>query len=318
MSQIEIQVLKQGTPSRNVVSCCFFTMGEAYRSFNQYTGNLKRFVMQSDKLRGFEIRIYTDDTGKDIALKVAEGKTKVSVLHYNCPQFREGKGHMGTFGMFVRFLPLFEDLDIAWVSDIDIPDHFLNMADVTNLIQHKCDVYISTTACYERKAWGRDYTIVAHKFMTRVQFPRALLTRYLNMITEGKLDEKIELINQNNQVSAHKPKPVSDFPYGLDELFLNTYIYNWIIGKNLRVNVSKDYGATWILSKLANKEEHKIILKHYYYPTKQTFLQLKRLVEKRDPPVELGEAACYKDLKTKLPMLKDTFVVDTIIEGKNL
>jgi hypothetical protein len=318
MSQIDIRVLKQGIPSRKVITCCFFTVGEAYRSFNQYIGNLKRFVLQSDKLRGFEVRIYTDDTGKDIALDIAEGNPRVSVLHYDCPQFREGKGHMGMFGTLVRFLPLFEDLDVAWCSDIDIPDYYLDTHLVGKMVEKKCQAYISTDLCYDRKVWGRQYTIIANRFITRVKFPRALLTRYLNMITEGKLDAKIDEINKGNKTSHHSPKPDSKLPYGIDELFLNTYIYNWIINNNIRTILSKNYGAAWIIYKLLTKEESKLLVRYYYFPSKGLFLQLKKIIQEANPGPELNEAACYNELMEELPRLTDSFTVVRMIEGKNL
>jgi len=318
MSQIDIKILKQGISSRKVLTCCFFTMEGAYRNFSQYIGNLKRFLMLSERLHDFEVRIYTDDTGKDIALDVSEGMPKVTVLHYDCPQFREGKGHKGIFGMFVRFLPLFEDLDVAWCSDIDIPDHYINSKEVPDLIKYNCDVYISTSVCYNMKPWGRDYSIIAHKFITQVQFPKALLTRFLNMITEGKLADNIALINKSNQEMSHTKKAISDVPYGLDELFLNTYIYNWISKKNLRALVSTDYGSTRILTSTLKKEHTKLILMHYYYPTQRTFLRLKQLLEKSEPSQELENEDCYKEFMKVIPRLKNSFVVDSIIEGKNL
>lgn len=178
MSQIEISILKQGIPSRKVLTCCFFTVGEAYRDFKQYIGNLRRFAIDSEQLTDFEVRIYTDDTGKDYALEIAAPYPRISVLHYNCPAFRDGKGHSGMFGTLVRFLPMFEDLDIAWCSDIDIPRHYLDPTVLRQMSNQKTDIYINTFICYERKAWARRNTIVVNKFITKIQFPRALLTRF--------------------------------------------------------------------------------------------------------------------------------------------
>jgi len=317
MSQIDIKVLKQGISSRKVITCCFFTMDGAYRNFSQYIGNLKRFLVLTEKLPDFEVRIYTDDTGKDIALEVSEGKPRVSVMHYDCPQFREGKGHKGIFGMFVRFLPMFEDLEVAWCSDIDIPDYYLDSKELNKLVRNNCDVYVSSLICYNMKPWGREYSIIAHKFITRVRFPKALLTRFLNMITEGKLKDTVELINDYNQ-SSNTKKAISEIPYGMDELFLNTYIYNWISKKNLHVLVSMDYGSTRVLMNTLSKEHKYLIAKHYYYPTHQTFAKLKQLLERGEPSKLLGDEECYRNFLKVLPKLKNSFVVDSIIEGKNL
>lgn len=317
MSQIEISILKQGIPSRKVLTCCFFTVGEAYRDFKQYIGNLRRFVIDSEQLSDFEVRIYTDDTGKDYALEIAAPYPRISVFHYNCAAFRDGKGHSGMFGTLVRFLPMFEDLDIAWCSDIDIPRYYLDPVVLKQMSAHKTDIYINTFICYERKAWGRRNTIVVNKFITKIQFPRALMTRFLNMLSDGKLNERLAAINQQN-TSANTPKPLSKVPYGTDELFINTYVYNWIVNKNVRTMLDRDYAAPWLMFKLLSKEHRILIQKYYYYPTYTKFLQIKKILEKAEPDPAVLEEECYKDFLKTLPKLKNSFVARFVINSENL
>ena len=316
MSQIEISILKQGLTSRKVLTCCFFTVGEAYRNFKQYIGNLRRFVIDSEQLTDFEIRIYTDDTGKEYALEIAADFPRVSVLHYNCPSFRDGKGHMGMFGTLVRFLPLFEDLDIVWCSDIDIPSYYLDPILLRQISVSKAEVYISTLICYERKAWGRKNAIVANKFISKVQFPRALLTRFLNMITEGKLSDQFDVMNVQNSAS-NTAKPKSKVPYGTDELFMNTYIYNWIVKRNIRVMLDKDYAAPWLMFQLL-KDERDFVQTYYYRPTHSKFLQVKKLLEKAVPTSVVSEHECYNDFIRTLPKMKSSFVVRHVINSETL
>jgi hypothetical protein len=158
-------------------------MEDAYRSFAKYQFQLKRFLDQVKTL-DYEVRIYTDDTGKDFALKVAK-EPNVSVLHYNCEPFREDKGHVGTFGTLARFLPLFEDHESVWISDIDIPDHYLDD-------KFKGDIKISSYICYERKVYGRKHTILAGKFITRIQFPKVLLTNFIKKLLAGKFKSEVD------------------------------------------------------------------------------------------------------------------------------
>ena len=108
MSQIEIQILKQGTETKKVISGSFFTMKDAYRHKEKYITYLTKFCIFSNK-PGFCSRIYTDDSGKKEALQIAELHSHVSVYHFNCPEFREEVGHIGVFGTLIRFLPLFEE-----------------------------------------------------------------------------------------------------------------------------------------------------------------------------------------------------------------
>jgi hypothetical protein len=318
MSQIEISVLKQGIPSRKILTCCFFTVGEAYRDFKQYIGNLRRFVIDSEQLTDFEVRIYTDDTGKDYALEIAAPYPRISVLHYNCPAFRDGKGHSGMFGTLVRFLPMFEDLDIAWCSDIDIPRHFLDPVLLRQMSQHKAEIYINTYICYERNVRSnRKNSVVANKFITKVQFPRALFTRFLNMIIDGKLTDVLTAINQQNTTN-NTPKPLSKVPYGTDELFINTYVYNWIVSKNLRVMLDRDYSAPWLMFKIISKESRILMQKYYYYPSHSKFLQIKKILEKAEPDTGVTETECYRDFLETLPKLKHGFIVRFLTKSENL
>lgn len=72
MSQIKIQLIKEGIIYPNILSCSFFTMENSYRSFNKYKEQLKRFLKQVEVLKNYELRIYTDNTGKDYALEICE------------------------------------------------------------------------------------------------------------------------------------------------------------------------------------------------------------------------------------------------------
>lgn len=308
MSQIEITILKQGIPSRNVITCCLFTAGDSYRKINEYIGNFKRFLKQTVDMKAFEVRVYTDDTAKNVVLQETSDDPRVTVLHYNCPQFRDGAGHLGMFGALVRFLPMFEDLDTVWCSDIDIPDRYLDLS----LLEKRYDFLISTYSCYERKVWGTKNTILAGRFISRIQFPRALLTLFLNRVSSGKLDEKIEEINSGNV-----RKPRSDFPYGLDEYFLNTYIYNTLKARDSKILVQKDYLDSEVIFKSNIKEDKELLLKYFYFPTHARFLKLKKLFLEY-VPLYLNTHPCYKETLDVLVKAKSDFIVLTSIRGSDL
>jgi len=314
MSQIKITVLKQGKVSRNVISCCYFTMQTAYRSFDKYTISLQEFLGHTQRrLPDFEVRIYTDDTGKDVALQVSKNYPRVSVLHYDCPQFREGKGHIGVFGMFVRFLPHFEDLDVAWCSDIDLPGHYFDREVVKRLEDNSCDVYISNfKKCYERRSWSPKTYIIGNKFITRTQFPRALLTRYLNNLSNGVLNEIVQKLNRSNYL-----KSPSQVPYEIDELFLNTYMTNSMKNNNYRIMIDKEY-RLMALKMVRTKEDDAIFYKHYLNPSYENFLKLKKLLQNGTPREDFKNEQCFKELKEVLPLLKRRSFITVVIDGKDL
>lgn len=236
MSQIDITILKQGLKSEKIFSVSFFTMNDPYRDFTKYQKYLVRFFEYAKVLPDFQVRVYTDDTGSEFALKASADNQQVSIYHFDCPEFRDGKGHIGVFGPMVRFLPLFEKHEIVWISDIDVREWFIDPVFLKQMIKNNCDFSISTFPCYFRKTFSNKYTIIAHRIISRVQLPRALFTRFLTKLNSGELQDKIDMLNVEN-----KGKPPSRVPYCTDELFLNTSVYKWLCNHDLKFYIELDY-----------------------------------------------------------------------------
>jgi hypothetical protein len=287
-------------------------MKDAYRSFEKYERHLQKFLNQTKTyLSGFEVRVYTDDTGKEFALKASEKYPDVSVIHFDCEMFREGHGHIGTFGTLVRFLPLFEEHEYVYISDIDVSDEYLK-----NKVNRE-DITIYTQICYQRKVYGRKYTIVANKFMTSVHMPRALLTRFLNKVSNGEYEKERDALN-----AANKYKPPSPFPYGMDELFINWPVYDWIKKRDYSVNVNIDYADPVILNiiRLHSPKDDEIVLKHYRTGDKKYIPKLKEIFKKN---IQLGleKYPCLKLLDEKLKdprTFKNDFFERIKINSKDL
>jgi hypothetical protein len=286
-------------------------MKDAYRSYEKYERHLQKFLEQAKQfLTNFEVRIYTDDTGKDFALKVAKDPD-VSVLHFDCPQFREGEGHVGTFGTLVRFLPLFEDHKLVWSSDIDIPDKYFSTDFPSG------DFKINTFLCYERKVYGKKYTILAGMFMSRVQLPRALLTRFLNKVSDGGYDNERDALN-----NANTRKPPSPFPYGMDELFLNWSVYEWIKKHDFSVSTTVDFIDPVLLYIIGTQSptDHQIVIKYYKTGDKKYIPKLKEIFKKY---IQLGieKYPCLKLFEEKLKdpkTFKNDFHVRSLLNSSEL
>lgn len=257
MSQIDVIIKKQGRTSNKVLSCSFFTMQDAYRDFEKYQRHLIKFLKQTKNiLKDFEIRIYTDDSAIDFCLEAAQSYDDVSVYEFECSLFKDKIGHIGTFGTLVRFLPLFEpNHELVFISDIDIPEYYLLIPNF------KEDIFYKTMLCYERKVYGREYTILAGTFVSKIQFPKQLLTRFLNK----DLSDWIKALN-----NANKYKPPSKFPYGMDEVFMNTLLYNYIQHKHFKCRIQMLLSMNIITRYTSiTKEEDNIIMKNYYNPNPQ-------------------------------------------------
>jgi len=309
MSQIEIRILKQGTETKKVISCSFFTMRDAYRDLSKYEYSLKKLCYISD-IPGFCLRIYTDDSAKDAALKIAEEYPHVSVYHFDCAEFREGSGHIGTFGTFARFLPMFEKgLDLVWVSDIDVPMWWLDEVPTK-------DFNYKTYVCYDRKVYGRKYTILAGSMVSRITFPKQLLTKFINNLIDDKYEDIIEKLNKCNS-----RKPPSKVPYGIDEVFINTSIYDYLIRHDVSVSVNYDYltGLDGFLTHSGKLSERDIndLRSFYMKRDSKTFNRIKKNVQKH-LEWAISEKPCFQDILTLFPTFKTSFVKTYVLKGSDL
>lgn len=306
MSQIDITVLKQGTQSKKVLSCSFFQMNDPYRDFSKYERSFKVFLQKIPD--GFELRIYVDDTTKEFVLKHAT-QSSATILHFDCPEFREGKGHTGTFGTFARFLPLFEKgHDVVWVTDVDVPESYLD----PELEQQTPDAMIHTYVCYERKVYGTPYTILAGSFISRIQFPKASFTRFLTKLKSGKLNSVVDALNR-----ANTRKPAEKMcPYGMDEYFMNTVIYKFVQEHADRVLIWKNYSAENYLRGVTSTEKD-ILNSYYRSPTSTLFKKVREIYRKYLPGL-LETYPCLKPMYDKLDSFKDQFEEWKVIAGSDL
>ena len=312
---IDITILKKGIESKNVLSVCFFTMKDSYRDISKYQRNLIKFLNISKNLKTFEVRVYTDDSGKDFVLQIGESYPSLTVYHYNFNSLREEIGHIGTFGTLVRFLPMFEDLETVWISDIDIPDHFLDESILTLMDKYKCPVFYDSALCYnERKIYGRKHTIIAYRMIFKIKFPKSLLTRFINKLIDGTLKETIHFLN-----NANKLKPSSEVPYGIDEVFLNESIYNYLIRHNIPVICNKMYflGEGILIQAGSTKEEINFAVSFWKNPTKKFFTKYKNYIKKRIPTIT-DKYPCLNELLEKIDILPFNMEHRFILNGSDL
>lgn len=307
MSQIQIEILKQGTLSKKVLSCSFFTAEDKYRDFVKYQAHLKEFLEQQKQINQCEVRIYTDDSGKEFALEVSKNYENVSVYHYDCPIFKNGKWHVGMFGALCRLLPLFENLDVVWVSDIDIPLRFLNPAILEDL-NDKTPVYIDTRVCSSTRKFGRRFPIILHKFISKLKFPSILLMRFLTDLHEGKEQYAIDYMNEVN-----KSKPQSKVPYGIDEYFMNTRMYEYLKINGIQCLIGKDYLNRKVMQENTS-DEYKYVLRNYFLTHDKKMLPKIKNILRDELPSLIQKYPCCKETLDNL----DNFEISTQVFYKTL
>lgn len=304
MNSIQIKILKQGSLSKNVLSCSFFATADSYREFGKYQEHLKEFLEQQKQVKEFEfeLRIYTDDSGSAFALEASKSYDNVSVYHYNCPIFRSGKWHVGMFGTICRLLPLFERFALVWVSDIDIPLRFLNPA-ILEQLDNETPVYIDTRVCNTTRKFGSRFPIILHKFISKIQFPAFLLTKFLIDLHEGREQHAIEYMNKMN-----KSKPQSKIPYGIDEYFLNTRIYEYLQLREIQCLVGMDYLNRNVMQENTS-EENKSILKYYFLTHDQKMIpKIKEILKDELPTLVQKYPCCQQTLDNLENLDKSTQV----------
>jgi len=318
--KLEIKILKQGIPYKNVISVCYFTMKDAYRNVEKYQKNLRLFLYKKNHLKGFETRIYTDDSGKDFALEVSKNDPYVSVYHYNFPPLREEIGHIGTFGTYIRFLPLFEfGLQTVWISDIDIPNYYLNPILISDSKKSGAQFCYRTYLCYENTKYGRSYSIVANTILSFMTFPIEIFNTFLNdlVIQPKQLKKYIEEMNESNKSSK---KPYSLIPYGIDELFMNHNIYDYLINNNIKCYILKDYlyvSSYLIHDKLLTKEEDDLFYKYYYNQNDDLVAKILKVFKKKLPFIA-DKYECVQDMLSNINSFKHSFIKILIKTGQEL
>jgi hypothetical protein len=319
MSQIELKIIKQSIHPNNkkytnVLSCSFFTMVEAYRDFSKYQKFIPLIIQYSLRLKDFELRIYTDNTGVDFLLEACKNYKHISIIHYNCEPFRQNQGHVGTFGTLVRFLPMFEkDLSIVWITDIDIPNDHINIRYIDAMKKTKSLIYFPTRVCYDRRVYGRKYTIIADRMIFFQKFPKTLFTNYIKKMINNKLEAKI---NELNIVNSEKGKLPSKVPYGIDELFLNTILYDYIKKKQIQCYISKRYLVIGHLEYNMNitNTERQILYAYLKNPNKLQFDAVKNIYKKYKSQL-IAKYACYQEFFEKLDTLDYTFIENIITKN---
>ena len=318
-SNLKLTVLKQGRPSKNVLSVSFFKMKDPYKTKeNFYEGNLILFLHQKNRFRGFEIRIYTDNSGKDFTMNAVKDDPTVTVIHFNDPRFREESIHSGTFATFIRFLPLFEPgLEIVWVSDIDVPDSYLNLSFLSSMKAHNATFSYMNYACYEKKVYGRPYTILAGTMISMHTFPKQLFTNFIDELANPTTSLQTS-IDALNKISTERGRPSYKIPYGIDEVFTNGPLYNYLIDQSISCFIRKDYEySKSYLYSIVSKEDYFIFYQYYRNPTHQLFEKAKSIFKKNLPSV-VHQHPCLQEMLKIVDTFKTSFMKMFIKTGKEL
>jgi hypothetical protein len=260
-----------------IFSCSLFKLNDMYRDITVYVDGLRALIDYIDKLnRKTDLDIYLFlyyDNSVDNDSKFVKIKNYCAILpfirlcKYECPSFIKNSLHLGVFGTFVRFLPFFEEKykqNLKHIVDIDLSEseknyYFKYALPKVVKSSNKCIVFQKIG--YEWKYANQyknkfiDGTCIANIFLKNMCLPIHLLTNFIEKLRDNnsKLRKTVENMLQkreeqqitkgdvlkNIDINRYK-NPGHLFIYGVDELFVNVYVLNYII------KIIKEIGIIYI------------------------------------------------------------------------
>ena len=228
-----------------ITVCLFLDKNDSEKKHNKYLNGLKNLYKWTNENK-YILRIYYDESVVDI-IKNNYIKDDIQLYKYNFPDFFDKKlnKHFDTFGTLIRFLPFF---DIKYHKSSKILCVDLDIyGNLTNL--HKYMIKLSKDKrikepykffnrfgigyCYkylprlqESNVEHLPYTACAI-YLENISFPIEIYTNFINKCLLNNCDEYTNFSNK--------------YQYGVDEHFLNKFLYKYIKKNNIIVyNISNN------------------------------------------------------------------------------
>jgi len=242
---LKFKIIKKLSEKRNnLISVSFFKMIQSYRDFGKYETYLKNFINKFPTLKDYNLRIYVDESTSDnYVLQEAKKYDFMEIVEFECKNFKIDKFHNGTFATLIRLYPLFnlkDDYEIIRVSDIDLQFNiYFQGREEYNMQKYKLNFFFLKYIPYI-KPWSNpkyNHTIMGGLILSKVKFPRDIFNKYLDdlyLIENNKYNSELSMIvDKIRQSTNYKYKEKNiQLPYGIDELFLNHYLYPFIKTKS--------------------------------------------------------------------------------------
>jgi len=262
--KIFLEYTKRSENKKKILICSsIFKMKKSYDPSSKYTDGIYRVLKSLDKFyKKLDIvyRVYYDDSishsNKKWTNVLDEIKSRdyCELVKYDCPQFKDEKYHVGTFGTLVRFIPLFfgqKDWDMYICIDID---NTINKYIVKKLQSKKISFYFKTSPCgyliphAKIPGINLNFRMIASLIVSKRQFNKSLFCDFLyDIYTKGPLYKKFIEIIKKTQVDYFAKKyninatEKHGMVYGIDEFFLNNILLKYIIKNKIKYAYSVFY-----------------------------------------------------------------------------
>jgi len=220
-----------------LLSVSIFKKLRSYRKFNKYLEYLYILIKLYLANPNIDIRVYFDESCQIELNPIIKKYKNVEFYKFNYQPLRLDKYHVGTFGSFIRFLPIHEnEYELVWISDLEPYRFFLD----DNLMR-KINNNEINTIFYSKPYYGtpwikknNEYPIINMFIITNQKISIEIFNTYLTDLLSNKYD-KIKKKCIQYRISYYKNDMDYEFdekfPYGMDEYYSNNIIYNYLFTK---------------------------------------------------------------------------------------
>jgi hypothetical protein len=239
-----------------LLSVSIFKMLRTYRKFYNYSEYLSIIINLYASNTHIDIRVYFDDSCLSELNSFIKKYKNVEFYKFNYQQLRIDKYHEGTFGSFIRFLPIHEnEYEFVWISDLEPYKFFLDNNLLTKINNNEINT-IFYSKPYYGTPWidkNNDYPIINMFIITNQKIPIEIFNTYLTDLISNKYNEIKKKLMKYRQSYYHNLDIIDKFPYGMDEYYSNNIIYNYLYTK--KTWVIYDMNPILLIKKIKNNNE---------------------------------------------------------------
>jgi hypothetical protein len=206
----------------DIFCSAFFKMNKHYKDFNIYMDGLRRITKKIKELNiNYKLRIFIDKNiydDKQIMDIFNENKDFVQLVIFTCANYMKDNYHFDVFGSLVRYFPLFDfennDSNNVIIVDMDLQDS--DMITLENFIKFNkpimCKLPPASTLL---KGESSIYIISNLVYFNNIKYDKNILIDYIKNA-------------HNIKDTGNYKKRFTPFGYGVDEIFLNKYLFKQI------------------------------------------------------------------------------------------
>jgi len=255
---------KKLKPMKNqvIISCSIFKLHDMYRDASTYINGLKMIIKYVNRKSLLFLIVYYDhsiENDKDFNILLSMYSDTIQFVKYYCESFiGDNSLHIGVFGTFMRFLPLFDENlknHLRFITDIDYNKReikFYLKYCLKKIMKTNNNITLQQEIGYERQYANKFFnktingTVYAGIYIKNIHAPIQLFENSLKKIRNNNY-ELVKMINEiirktkNNRnikkFTKTNAKADGSFIYGIDEWFINCEYLPYIFKNEKVINI---------------------------------------------------------------------------------